>query len=99
MKAQTFTRVGKNELHNADKVRFWASKEQAEADDMKHAYSPFGDVGYQLEIVWADSDREFWVLSHNEVQAVGRVKEPDIESDNIIVTWLNLDSKASVLVA
>ena len=99
VKAQLFTQRGRQELKNPDKVLFLSRKEWQHLPD-EECHSPFGDVGYELEIVWADGLREFWVLTHPEPTAIGLIsKKQDDTIQGVKISYDDLHHKMSVLVA
>lgn len=104
VKARAYNRSGKEDpmdLEDPENTMFWATKEQSKTVQVGHSYSPFGDVGYQLEIVWIDDQtRRWWVLEHPEPDSVGEVAEEQDEGElGVSVSWVTLPSKLTVLVA
>ena len=104
VKARAYGRNAKGDpvdLEDPENTMFWASKNQTMNKATSGGYSPFGDVAYQLEIVWVDDqERKWWVLEHPEPDSVGEIAEEqdDVEL-GVKVAWVDLPQKVTVLVA
>ena len=105
VKAEIFSRNGngnKDLANDPREVLFFSGPERKKSHQ---GQSPFGDVGYEIEIVWAtpDHSREFWVLTHPEPTAIGTLsKKQDVaeaQGFGIVIAYQHLPNKVSVLVA
>jgi hypothetical protein len=102
--ASVYTRSGIAMIPN-DNVLFFARKEW-EGQTNSNQYSPFGDTGYELEIVWTSETgnrREFWMLAHPEPTCLGRVnveESEELETEGgVAVRYNELQNTLRVLVA
>lgn len=68
-------------------------------DNLDKCYSPFGDMGYELEIVWSDGQREFWMLRHPRPSAIGAVLGDCDDGGGLRIGYRELVSPVTVLVA
>ena len=106
VKTSMYTRSQVSYIPNDD-VLFFARSEW-DGQTNSEQYSPFGDTGYQLEIVWLDGGtkrREFWMLAHPEPTCLGKIDSKvtdeleDSGSKGVAVHYNDLQYKLRVLVA